>query len=47
MKKQINIRASAYLAETIERLRSKLGLNQTEIILLAVEKLAAALEAEK
>jgi len=47
MKKQINIRASTYLAETIERLKARLGLNQTEVILLAVEKLAESLKAAK
>ena len=47
MKTQLNIRCSDYTAVAIKRLMAELGLNQTEVILLAVERLVAALEAEK
>lgn len=42
MKKQISIRASAHAIKLIEQLKAQMGLNQTEVILLALQQLNEA-----
>lgn len=40
VKQQLNLRISAHTAEQIDELAEKLGLNKTEIVLLAIDRLA-------
>lgn len=47
MKEQTSIRLSAITREQIRRLASRMSLTQTEVILLAVDRLAAQMEAKQ